>query len=210
MRLLLLSLGTGAVPGFLDATVGTDRAATRIGYIDDAAVPHAGAPFVAAEHAALGRFGAAITDITVGSLPDAEAVAAALAGLDAVYVCGGESFALLAALRRTGGDTVLTALVRAGLPYIGSSAGSIVTGRSLEPLSLMDDPALGEGLTTRDGLGLVDTVVVPHADGALPPYPAPLIDRIVGEYGRDYPLTLLRDDQAVLVDDDGVRIVVSA
>ncbi|MDB1088884.1 Type 1 glutamine amidotransferase-like domain-containing protein [Streptomyces sp. ACA25] len=92
--------------------------------------------------------------------------------------------------------------VRAGLPYIGASAGSIVTGPSIEPVSPMDDPAEAPDLTDRTGLGLglVDTVIIPHADGALPPYPPELIAQVRQTYGTDYPLTFLDDDQALLVE----------
>jgi dipeptidase E len=73
----------------------------------------------------------------------------------------------------------------------------------------MDDPADGPLLRDTRGLALIDTTVVPHADGLLPPYPPELIDRILHTYGGDYRLQALRDDQALLVDALGTRIVAS-
>ncbi len=46
-------------------------------------------------------------------------------------------------------------------------------------------------------------------DGRLPPYPPELIDRILHTYGGDYRLQPLRDDQALLVDELGTRVVAS-
>ncbi|PAY21724.1 peptidase S51 dipeptidase E [Dietzia natronolimnaea] len=209
MNLLLLSLGVGAVPAFLTERVNRPAPAVRIGYLNDAASPYEGAGFVVAERAQLADLGYVLADISAGDIDDPSEFSAVLDGLDAVYVAGGNTFVLLAALRRHGADAVLTGRVRAGLPYIGSSAGSVVTGPSIEPVSLMDDPSAAPDLADRRGLGLVDTVVIPHADGALPPYPPELIARLVETYGSTYPLTLVNDDQALLVEDGSARLISS-
>ncbi|WP_129658439.1 Type 1 glutamine amidotransferase-like domain-containing protein [Rothia halotolerans] len=209
MNLLLLSLGIGAVPGFISSRLGRPAGEVRIGYVDDAAAPHAGEWFVAAERERLAGLGYALEDITAGDYEDAAEFAAVLDGVDALYVAGGNTFALLAALRRRGCDAVVAERVRAGLPYIGSSAGSVITGLSVEPVSLMDDPDEAPDLADRTGLALVDAVLVPHADGALPPYPPELIARIAQTYGAAYPLTFLNDDQALLVEDGSSQVVIS-
>jgi len=134
---------------------------------------------------------------------------AELAALDALYVASGSTFALLEALKTTGNDAVIIDHVRAGLPYIGTSAGSIIAGPDIAPASLMDDPADGPLLQDTQGLALVDTTVVPHADGLLPPYPPELIDRILETYGVEHRLQPLRDDQALLVDARGAQVIAS-
>lgn len=207
--MLLLSLGVGAVPDFIADHVNRPAGEVRIGYLNDAARPYAGEEFVAAERQQLAELGYELTDITAESFDDADAFGAALDDLDVLYVAGGNTFALLASLRRHGADAVVVDRVRAGLPYIGSSAGSIVTGPSIEPASLMDDPADAPDLTDRGGLGLVDTVVIPHADGALPPYPPALIAQIKQTYETDYSLTFINDDQALLVENAQPRQITS-
>ena len=209
MRLLLLSLGIGSVPEFLAVVSPRSAGPLRLAYVGDAARPFVEESFVQAEREQLSALGHDLIDTSLGDLSPA-GVAAVLDTTDAVYVAGGSTFALLAAMRTSGADKVLVERVRAGLPYIGSSAGSVVAGPSIEPVSLMDDPADAPGLTDRTGLGLVDTVVIPHADGALPPYPPTLIAETVQRYQRSYPLTLLEDDQALLVDGAGSRVVPSA
>lgn len=167
------------------------------------------ASFVAAERQQLTELGYPLTDITVTDFDDDKAFSAALDGIDALYVAGGNTFALLEALRRYGADQVLTGKVKAGLPYIGASAGSIVTGPSIEPVSLMDDPTDAPELTSRIGLGLIETTVVPHSDGQLPPYPPTLIAQIKQTYEADYPLTFINDDQALLIENAPPTLIAS-
>lgn len=209
MNLLLLSLGVGAVPDFIAEHVNRPAPAVRIGYLNDAASPYPGAGFVAAERAQLSDLGYVLTDITVADIDDAGDFTGLLDGVDALYVAGGNTFVLMAALRRRGADAALVERVRAGLPYIGSSAGSVITGPSIEPVSLMDDPSAAPELTDHGGLGLVETVVIPHADGALPHYPPELIAQLVETYGSTYPLTLVNDDQALLVGSETARLISS-
>lgn len=206
--LLLLSLGHGAVPAFLADHAPTDRPLT-IGYVPDAARADATAPWAVAERDRVVGLGHAVVDVRLTGA-DAGTVAEALDGVDALYVAGGNTFALLDALRSSRADAVITERVRAGLPYIGSSAGSIVAGPSAEPATLMDDPAEAPGLTDRRGLGLTDAVVVPHADGKLPPYPLELIGRTLDRYGSDHELVPLCDDEALLITGPGWKVVASA
>lgn len=209
MHLLLLSLGDGAVPAFLSTHVKQPIEKARIGYLNDAARPLAGAWFVAAERERLAALGCSLIDVTAGDHERAHGFDTVLDGLDAIYVAGGNTFALLAALRRNGTYDVIADRVRSGLPYIGSSAGSIITGPSIEPVSLLDDPAVAPDLADYTGLNFIDTVIIPHADGALPPYPPELFTRVRQAYEADYPLTFLNDDQALLVDGDSVQLISS-
>ncbi len=203
MNLLLLSVGLGALPGFLEECAGGPSRKLRIGYVSDAAE---GMPFADDERAGVEALGYDVVYLRVRDI-DAEALAEVLDSLDAVYVAGGETFVLLGALRSNGTGDVLAARVRAGLPYIGCSAGSIVAGPSITPAELMDDRAQAPGLRSDDGLHLIDQVVIPHADGRLPPYPLELIERIVATYCDRYSLVLLRDDQALRVDAEGSSVI---
>jgi dipeptidase E len=97
-----------------------------------------------------------------------------LSRVDAVFIGGGNTYALLRRLRQAGLLEPLRERARAGLPYAGSSAGSNVAGpnilttndwnvvgtdrlrgaraRSLqrEPHYLETDPAMAPGSETRD------------------------------------------------------------
>ncbi|NKF32480.1 type 1 glutamine amidotransferase-like domain-containing protein, partial [Pseudomonas sp. BGM005] len=99
----------------------------RNGNIGDAQVAYADAPWVLAERRSIAALGHEIADITARDVSPGD-FASTLSAIDAVYVAGGSTFALLEALRVTGNDVVLADRVRAGLPYIGLSAGSIIAG----------------------------------------------------------------------------------
>lgn len=191
---------------FLDPA--SSAASLRIAYVGDAQVAYADAPFVQAERRAIEVLGHEIVDVTARHTTPSD-FASTLDGVDAVYVAGGSTFALLESLRVTGNDEVLVRRVRDGLPYIGCSAGSIIVGPDITPASLMDDPADGPSLTEFAGLGLIDRTVIPHADGMLPPYPPSLISETVAKYGSTHRLLLLRDDQALLIEGDRETMVES-
>lgn len=205
MNLLLLSLNPGAVPGFLDQCIGELSRRLRLGYISDAGE---GMSFASVERASIESLGYDLVEVHARDSGRA-AFADFLDSVDAVYVAGGETFALLEALRSNGTGELLAARVRAGLPYIGCSAGSISAGPSITPAELMDDRDKGPGLLSDEGLSLIDEVVIPHADGRLPHYPRGLIERIVSEYGDRFPLLMLGDDQAMRVSSRGSEIIAS-
>ncbi|WP_244881083.1 Type 1 glutamine amidotransferase-like domain-containing protein [Tsukamurella pseudospumae] len=209
MNLLLMSLNAGALPGFLRRHTGREPSALRLGFIDDAGAPYADQPFGSFEWNQLTDLGFRLTRMTVGKYRDARDFASDLGTVDAVYLSGGHTFVLLGALQSNGTGEVLTERVRAGLPYIGLSAGSVVAGPNVEPVAPLDDPADAPGVTDFTGLGLVDTVVIPHADGLLPPYPPSMIEEVVRTYGGRFPLTRVNDDQALLVEDGTATLIPS-
>ncbi|KXP10761.1 peptidase S51 dipeptidase E [Tsukamurella pseudospumae] len=204
-----MSLNAGALPGFLRRHTGREPSALRLGFIDDAGAPYADQPFGSFEWNQLTDLGFRLTRMTVGKYRDARDFASDLGTVDAVYLSGGHTFVLLGALQSNGTGEVLTERVRAGLPYIGLSAGSVVAGPNVEPVAPLDDPADAPGVTDFTGLGLVDTVVIPHADGLLPPYPPSMIEEVVRTYGGRFPLTRVNDDQALLVEDGTATLIPS-
>lgn len=203
MDLLLLSMNPAAIPSFLDGCVGALERPLRLGYVSDAGI---GMPFASAERAKIEAFGYSIIEIRARDM-DVEKSDELLDSLDAIYVASGETFALLDALRSSGADQALAERVRAGLPYIGCSAGSIVAGPTVTPLELMDSREAAPDLQDDSGLQLIEQIIVPHADGQLPPYPPALIQQVLTTYGDRYPLLPLRDDQALLVSAEGAEVI---
>ena len=111
-------------------------------------------------------------------------------------------FRLLNALRSTGADRLLTDAVNQGKLYAGSSAGAVVAGPSIEPASIMDDPKTAPQLTDYTGLNFTPHAIVPHAQGTTGPYSIEVISKTVETYGREWNLLLLRDGQALFMDDE--------
>lgn len=80
--------------------------------------------------------------------------------VDAVYISGGNSFATLDRLRRSGFDREVIRLVQAGAVYIGGSAGAHIASRDLSHLTRYDPPP--PEMTDFRGLGLFPGILLCH------------------------------------------------
>ncbi len=93
---------------------------------------------------------------------DATAALDAVASARLLVLPGGSPSRLLAALRRTGLDAAIAALLDDGGVVMGASAGAMV----LCPWTVLPDGRSGGALAVEPGLGLVgDLLVVPHWSG---------------------------------------------
>ena len=95
---------------------------------------------------------------TLTSLHDVSNRGRALAQAGAIFVGGGNTFRLLKSLYDCELLPIIRIAVEAGMPYIGSSAGSIVAGPSLKTtkdMPIVQPPSF-------DALGLVDFQISPH------------------------------------------------
>lgn len=89
---------------------------------------------------------------------------AALAAFDLVYLSGGNPYYLLQRVRETGADAVIEEMVEAGRPIIGSSAGALLLGHSLNVVPVFDTSVPDLGCTDTDALRLVPFTVSPHTN----------------------------------------------
>jgi dipeptidase E len=129
-----------------------------------------------------------------------------LARVDAVFIGGGNTYALLRRLRQAALLEPLRERARAGLPYIGTSAGSNVAGPNI--LTTNDWNVVG--LTAFEALGLVPFNVNPHyleTDPAMAPG-SETRDMRIAEYHvvRDNPVVGIEEGAMVRVE-DGVATV---
>jgi dipeptidase E len=118
-----------------------------------------------------------------------------LAQAEAVFVGGGNTYALLDRLRRSGLLDALRARAAAGLPYVGASAGSNVAGPNI--LTTNDWNVVGLG--TFDALGLVPFNINPHykeTDPAMAPG-SETRDMRIAEY------LLVRENPVVGIEEGG-------
>jgi dipeptidase E len=102
------------------------------------------------------RFGA--MGYAVDSLHEAADAAAAVAAAEAVFIGGGNTFRLLAELGRVGALEPIRRRVAAGMPYMGTSAGSNVacpTIRTTNDMPIVEPPSFA-------ALGLVGFQINPH------------------------------------------------
>jgi len=127
-----------------------------------------------------------------------------LSSKDVIFMIGGNTDYLMTVLQKTGFDTVLRKLLESKV-YVGSSAGSMIVGRriSAEAYHLIygeDSP-----YDIQEYLNLVDFSIMPHLDS---PHFAnrkdTLLQSTASFKGKVYGL---RDDSAVVVNGDSIRII---
>lgn len=85
-----------------------------------------------------------------------------LTKFDAIYMMGGNTFYLMQKIREGNWKNKIKEAIRSGIIYIGSSAGSIVMGKTIE-LALPFDKNL-VNLKDFSGLNMVDGIIIPHAN----------------------------------------------
>lgn len=194
-----MSHGKSAMPAFLP-TAARGRA-TRLAYIDDAAHAVVDARHAVAERSQVLEYGYELVDLRLRH-SRSELVAHQLDRVDGIYVAGGNTFVLLHALRQSGAAHIIYDRVRKGLKYLGTSAGSIVAGLSVEHALVLDDEELAPPMANYAALGIVNVSVLPHADGCYPGYPSRVIDFIIANHKGLEQLVCIKDDEALLVSGD--------
>ena len=82
---------------------------------------------------------------------------------DVIYVCGGNTYAILKKMRDTCADKFIIDAVNKGVLYVGVSAGSIIAGKNIEIAGWGSEGDPNEvGLTDLSGFGFTDVAVFPH------------------------------------------------
>ncbi len=197
MRLFLGSLGLGALPDFLGG-------ARDVLYVPTAAKPMTDKSSAKGNRGTLDALGYRVVELDIDGLDESKLPP--LTSVDAVFVEGGSPFFLLQAMRESGFDKAVTEGVHRGLAYVGISAGAVVAGPDLEPLTATSNTALGSRLQSTKALGLVDAVVFPHHNS---PDRAVEFEEARTRYGSRFQLVPLADGEAMIVDDGATQIVPS-
>ena len=81
---------------------------------------------------------------------------------DIIYMIGGNTFYLLKELREKNLAEKIIQAINNGVIYIGSSAGSIILGKTIETALPYDENWVG--LENFEGLNIVDGIIIPHAN----------------------------------------------
>lgn len=81
---------------------------------------------------------------------------------DIIYMMGGNTFYLMDMIRKYNFDKVIKKAINKGIIYIGSSAGSIILGDSVEFALPFDE----NNVNMKDftGLKIIDGIIIPHAN----------------------------------------------
>lgn len=116
---------------------------------------------------------------------------------DIIWFAGGQCSYLMYWIRRTRIDRHLKTLLDSGSIYVGSSAGSMITGETLN----IAEWYIGEneyGASSIPGLGLVDFDIYPH-------YEESLYEEIKNNY-KGKKLYLLKNGEEIVVDGNNIKV----
>lgn len=185
MQLLLLANCTSPGHGYLEHAL-PEILAFLHGVTEITFVPYAGGDHDAYTESVRAAFEP--HGIGVRGLHETTDPVAAVASAQALFVGGGNTFRLLAALQRLGLLPVIRARVQNDLPYLGSSAGAAIASPSIRTTS--DMPIVQP--ESFDALGLVPFQINPHYVDADP------AGRHTGE-SREWRLTEFLDENDVPV-----------
>lgn len=119
---------------------------------------------------------------------------------DAVYIGGGNTFALLAELRKSGFEYHLSEYARRGRAIYGGSAGAAVLGRDIRTVNYLD----------RNEIGLVETKGLDLAEGhAVWVHYQPQDDSLIDAYVRQcqHPVIALSERSGIVIENDVMRSV---
>ena len=206
-RLLLVSNSTSHGGGYLDHCEAEMRAALdgvgRVLFVPFALRDRE--RYAAAARERLGRMGFAVDSL--GEAGDDPAAARRMVeAAQAVFTGGGNTFRLLATLHRLGLLAPLRARALAGMPYLGTSAGSNLacpTVRTTNDMPIVEPPSL-------TALGLVPFQINPHY---LDPDPASTHhgetrEQRIREYHEenDLPVVGLREGAMLAVEGDRMTL----
>lgn len=120
-----------------------------------------------------------------------------LAGVDIIFVAGGNTLYLLEQIQKSNCQKLIRDKILNGVIYIGSSAGSLLAGPNIEfERVFADDNDYTADLDSYNGLGLVDFVILPHANK-----PKYLLfwQKIINQFKDKYNFKTLKDSQAILI-----------
>lgn len=129
-----------------------------------------------------------------------------LAKYETMYIEGGNSFYLLQESQKNGFGEYVKSRVDHGLIYISTSAGSVIAGPDIEPVSRIEQTSLAPELNGTKGYGLIDSVIMPHwgSEEKRAFYENFRFKKI---YNEEFRYILLSDKQYLEVKDNFYRIV---
>jgi dipeptidase E len=162
--------------------------------------------WIADEIEAIENWGRKVTRIDLAGLaPDT--LEEAFRNCGAIWAGGGNTFYLLQEVRRSGFDDLLIRKIREGIPYVGTSAGSIILAPDIGSVRFADDPEQAPDLTSFDGLNLFPLVAFAHFDN--PDFKDAYRSILVYALDNDVDFVTLKEKQMIVVDGDLWKIVES-
>jgi dipeptidase E len=128
-----------------------------------------------------------------------------LKDIDLIFVAGGNTFYLLQEVYKSKFDEVIIELINKGIPYVGSSAGTLILCPSIEIALDIDNQSQAPELKTYDGINLVDFLAIPHCDDEW--FNEKIELNLQKQKENKYEVKKMCDNQAIMVIDDKYEMV---
>jgi dipeptidase E len=80
---------------------------------------------------------------------------------DVLFIAGGNTFLLMQEIRKSGFDKLIIDVLNSKKTYIGSSAGSVILGPTIEYIKYFDDLSKAQ-LNNFNGLNIFNFLLIPH------------------------------------------------
>lgn len=160
MKKLFLTSLFNEVGDKIAALIGSNST-MEAAFIPTAADVYETKPWMEADRKKLIDLGFKVVDYDIKD-KTAELIYLDLKEKDIIFVSGGNSFYLLHHALKSGLDVAIKKLLDDDKIYVGSSAGSILLGPTIEPVISLDNSQQAPKLKSFDGLGLVNFVTLPH------------------------------------------------
>ena len=174
-------------------------------YITTAGNLEGNPPWMDEEIEAIEKSSLAVRRIDLAKL-SADVMADKFQGCDVIWVGGGNTYYLLQEVRRSGFDDFVVERIADGVPYVGTSAGSLILAPNIECIKYAEEhPDLKLSLESYDGLNVFPLVTFVHFDdpGFRDVYRKILMDALE----NDVAFVTLRDNQFIFVDGNSWRVI---
>lgn len=172
-----------------------DLIGKTVTFIPTASIPEQVKFYVGAGQKALEKLGLKVDELELTKATAAE-ISGKLQQNDYIYISGGNSFYLLQELRRSGADRIIIDQIKAGKPYIGESAGSIIMAPDITYAKDMDDHTKATNLDNFSALNMVKVYPLPHHTNF--PFKK-ATEKIIAKYGSELELYPMSNDQVLII-----------
>lgn len=200
---LFLSSSFVDVSEFLEPFLGEKLTHKTITFIPAASVPEEYKAYVENDREAFKKLGLIIEELDISNTPTNQ-IENIIRKNDYIYVSGGNTFYLLQELKFSGADKIIFEEIKKGKPYIGASAGSIITSKTIKYVEKMDDKAKAKKLTNYNALNLVDFYTLPHHTNE--PFKKS-VEEIIFDYKDKLQLLPISNTEVIQVSGEEVKIV---
>ena len=124
--------------------------------------------------------------------------------IDVIFVSGGNTYYLLEHVQKSGFDEIVKELTAKGQIYVGSSAGSVLAGSTIEHIEDLDDKTKAS-LTSFKGIGLIDFLILPHYGDSKYKYK---FQQIMKKWSdKKYKIQTLTNTQVIVVNNNKIEIL---